>query len=171
AARPGRLREVAATAGLHLFPCEEGTAMTDDEFLAAFESCSLPRADWTHAAHVRMAWLYLGRLPLGAALDAVRTGIRRYNAAFRSDGYHETITVAFALLIRSRLTPGGEEFAAFRARNPDLFEGRSGLLGRHYGGATLSSAEAKRRFVLPDREPLPGEDAMPAFDTAEEVGA
>ena len=33
--------------------------MTDKEFLAAFENCSLTRENWTHAAHVRMAWLYL----------------------------------------------------------------------------------------------------------------
>ena len=33
--------------------------MTDDEFLAAFEAAAIPRKDWTHEAHVRMAWLYL----------------------------------------------------------------------------------------------------------------
>src|SRR5262249_49442018 len=81
-----------------------------------------------------------------------------YNAAHGSDGYHETVTVAFALLVRSRLaarTPG-EDFAAFRGRNGDLFEGRAGLLGRHYDPGTLASAEARRRFVPPDREPLQG---------------
>jgi hypothetical protein len=136
--------------------------MTDDQFLAAFESCTLPRAEWTHAAHVRMAWLYLTRLPCQAALDAIRHGIRRYNAAAGSDGYHETVTVAFALLIRSRLTAAdpGEDFAAFAARHPELFAGRSAQLGRHYDAATLASVEARRRFVRPDREPLPGQEAV-----------
>jgi hypothetical protein len=78
--------------------------MTDDEFLAAFEARTLPKAQWTHAAHVRMAWLYLTRLHFAAALDRVRDGIRCYNAAVGSDGYHETITVAFTLLIHARLT-------------------------------------------------------------------
>jgi hypothetical protein len=128
--------------------------MSDDEFLAAFETCGLPKAEWTHAAHVRMAWLYLTRLPFGDALDAIRLGIRRYNASVGSDGYHDTVTVAFTLLIRSRVATG-EGFAAFAARNPDLFENRKALLGRHYDPATLALAEAKRWFVPPDREPLP----------------
>ena len=66
-------------------------------------------------------------------------------------------TVTFTLLIRERMDAGrGESFAAFAARSPDLFEGGSELLGRHYDPATLATAEARRRFVLPDREPLPG---------------
>ena len=31
--------------------------MTDDEFLVAFEAAAIARKDWTHEAHVRMAWL------------------------------------------------------------------------------------------------------------------
>jgi hypothetical protein len=133
--------------------------MTDDEFLAAFESCRLPKPEWTHTAHVRMAWLYLTRLPCQAALDAIRSGIRRYNAAVGSDGYHETVTVAFTLLIRSRLVPQ-ESFAVFHGRNPDLFEKRPSILGRHYKPATLAATEAKHRFVHPDCEPLPGGGAV-----------
>jgi hypothetical protein len=131
--------------------------MNDDEFLAAFEGCTLPRTEWTHAAHIRMAWLYLTRLPFETALDRVRAGIRRYNAAVGSDGYHETLTVAFTLLIHSRLatTEPGDGFPAFRTGNPDLFDGRAELLQRHYDPATLASAKARRRFVEPDREPLP----------------
>jgi hypothetical protein len=136
--------------------------MNDDEFLAAFEGCSLPRAEWTHTAHVRMAWLYLTRLPIETALDRVRAGIRRYNASVGSAGYHETLTVAFTLLIRSRLTTAGlrDGFPAFRAGNPDLFDGRAELLKRHYDPATLASVEARQRFVEPDREPLPQSPAV-----------
>jgi hypothetical protein len=138
--------------------------MTDEEFLAAFESCTLPKVEWTHAAHVRMAWLYFARLPCRAALEAIRSGIQRYNASHGSDGYHETITVALALLIHSRLTASepAEGFAAFRGRNGDLFESRSKLLGQHYDHATLGSPEAKRRFVPPDRAPFPGQDTTVA---------
>lgn len=31
--------------------------MTDEELLAAFENCSLPHSEWTHRAHVRVAYL------------------------------------------------------------------------------------------------------------------
>jgi hypothetical protein len=136
--------------------------MTDEEFLTAFERCTLPRVLWTHAAHVRMAWLYLGRLPVGDALDRVRDGIRRYNAANHSDGYHETITVACVALVRARMATAGagEDFDGFRARNPDLFDRTIALLHRHYDPATLSSAVARHRFVAADREPLLGASTL-----------
>src|SRR4051794_23254866 len=69
--------------------------MPDDAFLTAFETQSLPFAEWTHRAHVKVAFLYLREFPLGAALDRVRAGIRAYNAAHAvpespTSGYNET---------------------------------------------------------------------------------
>ena len=74
--------------------------MTDADFLAAFEACTIPRADWTHEAHVRMAWLYLTRLPFADALHRVRAGIRRYNDSLGGTGYHDS-WAAFVQLARA----------------------------------------------------------------------
>jgi hypothetical protein len=153
--------------------------MTDEEFLLAFQACTLTRPQWTHEAHVRMAWLYLTRLPFTEALDRIRTGIRKLNSKIGQpavthrapsrhsckaarvisstgdpNGYHETITVAFARVIasRSRL---GEDYAAFRDRNPDLFDRTLPALFRHYTKALLWSPEARSRFIEPDVEALP----------------
>ncbi|HJZ58698.1 MAG TPA: hypothetical protein VKE74_27395 [Gemmataceae bacterium] len=142
--------------------------MTDDEFLAAFEAAAIARTDWTHEAHVRMAWLYLTRLPFVAALEKVRAGIRKLNAAFAAaanpqckpaetenpPGYHDTITVAFVRVIASRLAPG-EDYAAFRDRHPDLFDRTLPALLHYYSKKRLSSAKARQAFVEPDREELP----------------
>ena len=78
--------------------------MIDDELLSAFESCSLPFAEWTHGAHVRVAYTYLRRLPFDVALLKLRTNIKRYNAHNKVEesptgGYNETTTHAFAHLI------------------------------------------------------------------------
>jgi hypothetical protein len=138
-------------------PRRSARERTDDEFLTAFQAATLPPAEWTHAAHVRMAWLYLTRLSFGRALRKVRAGIRRYNAAQGSTGYHDTITAAYVRLIRARLSgpDGAETFAAFRTRNPDLLDRSLAPLLRHYSKETLFSLRAKERFVEPDREPLP----------------
>ena len=157
--------------------------MTDDDFLAAFERCRLARKDWTHEAHVRMAWLYLTRAPAdGDVFDRVRTGIKRLNGAFVRrqqlrcmrgpvgpkekdarglDGYHETITVAFVTVIASRVVPG-EDYPAFRDRNPDLFDRTFPALLKHYSPERLYSAPARMEFVEPDLEPLPEEAAIRA---------
>lgn len=166
--------------------------MTDDEFLCAFERCTISRMGWTHEAHVRMAWLYLTRVPSdGEVFECVRSGIKNLNAAFVRqqvarcirgpikpkekdprglDGYHETITVAFVTVIASRVVPG-EDFAAFRARNPDLFDSKLSALLKHYSPERLFSSPAKAEFIEPDLEPLPdgaavGSDAKLACPSA-----
>ncbi|MFO0848521.1 MAG: hypothetical protein U0871_08195 [Gemmataceae bacterium] len=129
--------------------------MTDDEFLAAFETGTLPKPAWTHQAHVRMAWLYLTRLTVEQAVQKARVGIRAYNAAQGNQtGYHDTVTVAFVRLIASRLT-AGEGLGAFLERNPDLLDRHRPPLLRHYSRDRLESAEARARFVEPDLLPLP----------------
>lgn len=152
--------------------------MTDDEFLCAFERCSLNRKDWTHESHVRMAWLYVTRVPSdGEVFDRVRSGIKKLNSAFVRrqqamcavkppkpkdprglDGYHETITVAFVTVIAARVAPG-EHFGAFRERNPDLFDRKLSALLTHYSPERLFSAPAKTEFLEPDLEPLPEAEA------------
>lgn len=66
------------------------------------------------------------------------------------DKYHATITMAFLSLIAERVAAGPSENAErFIKENPDLLE--AGILGRFYSPARLSSALAKRVFLMPDR--------------------
>lgn len=101
--------------------------MNDKEFLAAFEAAALTRSEWTHEAHVRMAWLYARREPgILAALAKIRTGIKRLNAALGTDEalYHETVTCAFAAItfVRATLPGAPDTWPAFRDANPELFD-------------------------------------------------
>jgi hypothetical protein len=130
--------------------------LTDDEFLTQFEECTLPRAHWTHENHLRMAYLYLRRAPNAeAVLPFVRERIQAYNHANGAyKGYHETITVAYLRIVADRLRRGSyPSFASFRTDNAGIFQ--STYLLRHYSEAALFAEEARRVFVLPDREPLP----------------
>ena len=155
--------------------------MTDDEFLTAFEECKVERKDWTHEAHVRMAWLYLTRLPASEnVFDRVRGGIKKLNATFARQrsmlcmraanpkdargltGYHETITAAFVTLIASRAKPG-EDFATFRDHNPDLFDSKFPTILKHYSPARLYSPIAKKEFIEPDLVPLPRQRNLPCM--------
>ena len=153
--------------------------MTDDEFLTKFEQRTLNRGQWTHAAHVRMAWLYVARSgTYRAARGKVRAGIKKLNQTFlaqmaapcgatpppepvaepaaepKSVGFHETITTAFVRLVAARARPG-EKFVAFRKRNPDLFDRKLTALTAHYSRGLLFSDGAKAKFVEPDLQPLP----------------
>jgi len=129
--------------------------MTDDEFLSAFEAVAIPRTDWTHEAHIRMAWLYLTRFPNEEACDRIRTGIQKLNAQNGVvSGFHETITMAFARVISARLLHS-ESYVAFHARNPDIFDRMPGPLLPYYTRERLLLSDARDRFVEPDVQPLP----------------
>ena len=133
--------------------------MSDDEFLAAFEACTLARKLWTHEAHVRMAWLYLSRERSEEASAKICDGIRRYNASLGNHkGYHETVTRGYVALIshriRSRSAPA-ETFEVFRSENADLLDRTNPPLLRHYRTETLESPRARATFVAPDLQPFP----------------
>jgi hypothetical protein len=126
--------------------------MTDEEFLAALESCHLPAAQFNHAAHVRLGYLYLRQQKFPHALSRMSTAICRFAESIgKSTLYHETITVAFMALIHERLYQRGDAggWDGFARANPDLLH-KDALLSL-YPQAVLDSAEARARFVLPAR--------------------
>jgi hypothetical protein len=135
-----------------------GAADDDRKFLEAFEGGALPADAFHHRDHVRLAWLYLRRLPPAAALARFSDGLRRFAASIGKSGlYHETITWAYLLLIRERMERGPREeiWSEFAAANPDLLMWKPSVLDRYYRAETLASDLARRVFVLPDRVTAP----------------
>ena len=86
--------------------------MTDDAFLTSFELRTLSIDEWTHHAHVRLAYIYASRHDLETATNLIRLRIKAYNEATGTPeaidrGYHETITCAFMTLIHAAVESGG----------------------------------------------------------------
>lgn len=130
--------------------------MSDEQFLAAFEAGTLPKEEFPHRQHVRLAWLYLGRHEFADASRRVVDGIKRFAALHGAHGlYHETITQTWLRLIADgrRRTPAAGSFAAFLEANPHL--AGKGALDPYYDPATIQSDRARTSFVPPDRAPLP----------------
>ena len=150
-ARNHNSQKATANAVAFCFVRRMGEAMSDEELVAAFESTQLPADEFTHTAHVRVAWWYLTRASLPEALLHFATALQRFAAAKGATGkYHETVTVAWMLIIADRLSAKpGSVWTEFAAANPDLFESPS-VLGKYYAPETLASERARRAFVLPD---------------------
>lgn len=134
--------------------------MNDDEHLQRFEDQSLPLEQWTHRAHLKVAYLYLRRFPFDEALMRLRAGIRAYNAAqgildSPTGGYHETMTCAWLQLVHTTLCQFGpaETADAFFDAQSQLTQKRALLL--FYSRDRIMSAEAKATFIAPDLAPLP----------------
>jgi hypothetical protein len=130
--------------------------VSDEQFLEAFESGTLPKEDFSHGQHVRLAWLYLARHDFADASRRVVEGIKRFAALHGATGlYHETITQAWLRLIAAgrRRAPAADTFAGFLEANPQLKV--KGALDPYYDPSTLLSDQARASFVPPDRDPLP----------------
>lgn len=127
--------------------------MTDEQLVALFESTELPADHFTHGNHVRVAWWYLRHAPLPEALARFSAALQRFAAAKGAHGkYHETITVAYVLVIAERLDGArGLSWTEFAAANPDLLARHPSVLASYYSDALLASDRARRAFVMPDR--------------------
>ncbi|HEX4488421.1 MAG TPA: hypothetical protein VH088_19235 [Terriglobales bacterium] len=124
--------------------------MTDEELLRQFEAASIPGDCFHHAEHVRVAFIYLQRFSLLEALEKFSNSLKRFAAANGKPGrYHETITWAFLFLVRERMQ--GQTWERFSSENGDLLDWRSSILKKYYRDETLASPEARRQFVMPDK--------------------
>lgn len=97
--------------------------ISDDEFIARFEDCSLASESFHHRDHVRMAYLYLCRYPALEAVQRFSSALARFaEAKGKPTLYHETITWAFLFLIRERLARTGhtQRWSEFAESNADL---------------------------------------------------
>ena len=129
------------------------TIIDDHDLVEQFLATSLPTASFRHADHVRMAWLFIRRDGMPAALDSFPAALKRFaDAKGATSLYHATITWAYLLLIHQRQSRGpAPDWPTFAAANPDLLSWKPSILDRLYTAATLWSDEARRTFQLPDR--------------------
>lgn len=135
---------------------DSGIDAEDRRFLDSFELCTLPASEWTHLAHIRVAWACLQLSAPAAAVTRIRRGILRYNTEVlgRPEMYHDTVTIAFSRLVAARMRPG-ESWNGFERRIDDFLDRKSPILLRYYSGDRLFSAEAREHFVEPDLKVLP----------------
>ena len=123
---------------------------------------TLPRADWTHEAHLAATTWLLTRRP-DIDIDAELPGIiRAYNESVGgvnsdSEGYHETITRLFLHGVRLFLAEADLEQPLHELVNELLLSpmGRRDWPLRFYTPERLFSVEARRNFVAPDIASLP----------------
>ncbi len=122
---------------------------------------TLPKSQWTHAAHFAVA-VWLLRNENYDAFAQMPDFIRNYNEASGTpntdtDGYHETITMASLLATKS--------FVDSQPRHCSLHEIVNGILVsdltdpswllQYWSRGCLFSVQACREWIEPDLAPLP----------------
>jgi hypothetical protein len=141
-----------------LFISEADVARVGEGLLA----CTLPRAEWTHEAHLAATTYLLLRHPEIDVDADLPNLIRRYNESVGgvnsdSEGYHETITRVFLHGVRLFLCEGDPAAPVHEVVNDLLLSpmGRRDWPLRFYSRDFLLSVAARRAFVAPDLASLP----------------
>ena len=133
-------------------------SQSDRDFRAAFEAGAYAPADFSHRAHVRLAYVYLADWNVDIALERMRAALIGFlsHHDIPASKYHETLTRAWILAVRHFMTrsPGTESADAFIRANPELLDTK--IMLTHYSADVLFSEEARRRFVPPDLDGIPG---------------
>ncbi len=129
-------------------------------FIRDFEACCLPKARWTHQAHLTAGFWYLDKHEPDEALTIIRERIQRHNVSVGtantdSSGYHETITRLYMSAIA--LHRSLHENVAFENSLTLLLAsplGESAWPLSYYSRDRLFSVAARRGWVEPDVQPL-----------------
>lgn len=140
---------------------ENETKHSVEQLVRRFENRTLPGSDWTHEAHLSVAFWYLYHFDFYSALCKIRSGIITYNIASGVQntlvrGYHETMTQFWLKIIDEFLkgkknTLNFEE--AFRAfLNSSVADKNLPL--EYYSQEELKSIKARAMWVEPDKQLL-----------------
>ena len=125
-------------------------------------ACTLPRVEWTHAAHFAAAlWLMRYRPDLEPSTEMPKL-IRAYNESVGrvnddNGGYHETITQASLRALKGVLDAYPADVPVYTIVNALMASSMANpnWLLEYWSQPRLMSVEARRQWVEPDLKALP----------------
>lgn len=127
-----------------------------DALVAAWRAGTLPKPDWTHAAHVGVcAWHAFGGVPVEQVFARMRAGILAYNEAVgtantATSGYHETLTRFWAGIVVDHLATAGAATRLEAVRSAvAAFGAARDLHVRHYAFDVVRDPVARATWVAP----------------------
>lgn len=131
-----------------------------DRLIQAFKTCTLPRSEWTHQAHLIVALWHLTHYSQQEATNIIRDCIQKYNQAIgvkttKNSGYHETITLFWVqMVLQYLLANGANRSIAEIANSITQIYGNSYLTLEYYTIDLLMSQKARQSWIEPNLKPL-----------------
>lgn len=126
-------------------------------FQRSFEALEVAPSAFDHAAHVRLAYIYLCQHSPDEAAERMKSSLLAFvdHLGVGRSKFHETMTQAWILAVRHfmELSPRSTSASEFIAANPHLLDTK--IMLKHYSAELLFSEEARAAFVRPDIAPIP----------------
>jgi len=132
-----------------------------DRLVERFIAGTLPRREWTHAAHLAVGLWHVHKYGAEEALSRLRAGIQQLNDSHGTlnsptSGYHETITRAYVGLLTeflercpARMPLQGRVTSLLTSALAD-----KEVLFAYWSRENLMSKQARQEWVEPDLAPL-----------------
>src|SRR6266481_8139492 len=127
-------------------------------FVDAWKAGRLPKAQWTHAAHVALAAYFAFDHAAAATFAIMKAGILHHNTSVgtpntEDNGYHETLTRFWSSEIGEFVRAGryGSRLGAVRAA-VSAFGSDRDRFRRFYSFDVVRDRRARREWVAPDRQ-------------------
>ena len=129
-------------------------------FVEAWKAGELPKAEWTHAAHVGMAAYFAFDHAAEATFAIMKAGILHHNMSVgtpntEDNGYHETLTRFWSSEIGEFVRTGhfASRLEAVRA-TVSAFGSDRDRFRRFYSFDVVRDRRARREWIAPDRQPV-----------------
>lgn len=129
--------------------------LSDDDFIAQFETLELPENWFTHEAHLRLAYILLKRHGVQQSIKQMCAQIKQFDHHF-GDGtkYHHTITIAAIKTVNHFMCKSvTHSFKELLLEFPQLRNNFIGLLKSHYSPKILESNKSRVSYIEPDLLP------------------
>jgi hypothetical protein len=126
------------------------------ELVDRWSDCTLPGAEFTHAAHIAVGSYLVWNNTLADSFKLMKAGLYRFNEAVGTPntderGYHETLTRFWCTLLFFKIHRGHYS-SCLQAANAMLaaYEHDSRPERPYYSFDVLKSKEARRTWIAPD---------------------
>lgn len=130
--------------------------LSDFDFEKMFNSCELNPSDFTHEAHLRLAWININKYGIEQAEKNIQNGLQKYvEFVGAKDKYNTTLTLAATKAVyHFMLKSKSDSFKNFIMEFPRLKHNFKDLMACHYGFDIYNSDKAKMEFLEPDLIPF-----------------
>ena len=133
-----------------------GLTSADLEFAQRFTAGELPPRDFDHRAHLRLAYVHLAGHGPDEAVMTFREALLGFLRHHQIDPnkFHETLTRAWLQAVWLFMQRAGDtaDSEDFMQRSSVLHDPK--VMLTHYSKDVLFGDEARRRFVVPDLDPI-----------------
>lgn len=137
-------------------------ASPDDlEFQRRFEACETLPAEFDHAAHIRLAYVYLCEHSVDVAATRMKSALLAFlvHLGVGQTKYHETVTRAWIMAVdhfMSQSRKASPSAADFTRANRVLLDSK--IMLTHYSAELLFSPGARQAFLPPDIQSIPPDE-------------